>query len=90
MGKSVWLGRGVRELSPGSVFFGEDEGLPRCCPEALVERTADLLEEPWDAQVLYPGRTDYRQATFGDYGLLHFHVDEKAELITIYELVWAG
>ncbi|MEU8251734.1 hypothetical protein [Nonomuraea sp. NPDC048916] len=63
---------------------------PDAALTALVERTADLLEEPWDAQVLYPGRTDYRQATFGDYGLLHFHVDEQAELMTIYELVWAG
>ncbi|WP_433513636.1 hypothetical protein ACQP2T_60455 [Nonomuraea sp. CA-143628] len=62
---------------------------PDAALTALVEWTADLLEEPWDAQVVYPGRTDYRQATFGDYGLLHFHVDEKADLITIYTLVWA-
>ncbi|WP_433352393.1 hypothetical protein ACQP25_04700 [Microtetraspora malaysiensis] len=66
------------------------KNLPDTALTALVERTADLIEEPWDAQVLYPGRRDYRQTTFGDLGLIHFHADEAAELITIYELVWAG
>ncbi|KAB8182838.1 hypothetical protein [Microbispora catharanthi] len=66
------------------------KNLPDAALTALVERTADLIEEPWDAQVLYPGRRDYRQATFGDLGLIHFHVDDDVELITIYELVWAG
>ncbi|MEU7942476.1 hypothetical protein [Microbispora bryophytorum] len=66
------------------------KNLPDAALNALVERTADLVEEPWDAQALYPGRRDYRHTTFGDFGLIHFHVDEQAELITMYELVWAG
>lgn len=58
---------------------------------ALVARTADLVREPWDATVARPGRTDFRQTTFGDgMGVLWFHVDEEAELIEIYDLIWAG
>ncbi|GII81984.1 hypothetical protein Sru01_69660 [Sphaerisporangium rufum] len=66
------------------------KNFPDLAMNALIERTADLLAEPWDAHVLYPGRTDYRHTTFGGFGLLHFHVDEAAELITIYEVVWSG
>ncbi|MEW9527558.1 hypothetical protein [Microbispora sp. NPDC049125] len=64
--------------------------LPDHALTALVERAADLVDEPWDAQVLYPGRRGYRQAVFGGFGVIHFHVDEPAELITVYELDWTG
>ncbi len=58
---------------------------------ALVARAADLAHEPWEAQVARPGRTDFRQTTFGDgMGVLWFHIDEAAELIEIYDLIWAG
>ncbi|MEU8277220.1 hypothetical protein ACFYOK_36590 [Microbispora bryophytorum] len=42
------------------------KNLPDAALNALVERTADLIEEPWDAQALSPGRRDYRHTTFGD------------------------
>jgi hypothetical protein len=31
----------------------------------------------------------YRQVTFGEgYGLLSFHVDDAAELISIFDIAW--
>ncbi|MFI6320739.1 hypothetical protein ACIBG8_24595 [Nonomuraea sp. NPDC050556] len=57
---------------------------------ALVERSATLVDEPWDASALYPGRSDYRETTFGAVGIMRFLVDEDAELIRVYEIVWAG
>ncbi|MCT9930799.1 hypothetical protein N5079_11275 [Planotetraspora sp. A-T 1434] len=58
---------------------------------ALVARAADLVREPWDARVARPGTADFRQTTFGDgMGILWFHLDATAELIEIYDLIWAG
>ena len=35
--------------------------------------------------------TGYRQAVFGfGWGLLTFHVDDAAELIRIFDLIWIG
>jgi hypothetical protein len=61
-------------------------GLPRAAFDALVERVAVLVREPWDAQLITPGADPaYRQAVFGvGWGLLSFRVDEAAELIRIF------
>jgi hypothetical protein len=48
------------------------KGLPQAAFDALVERVADLVREPWDADLMTPGGDPaYRQAIFGQgYGLL--------------------
>jgi hypothetical protein len=67
-------------------------GLPSGAFDALVERVVQLVEEPWDAVVMPPGDDpSYRRAVFGaGWGLLTFHVDENAELIRIFDLIWIG
>ncbi len=67
-------------------------GLPREAFDALVDRVVDLVEEPWDAVVMPPGDDPaYRRAVFGSgWGLLTFHVDDDAELIRIFDLIWIG
>ncbi|MEV6985501.1 hypothetical protein AB0M95_30160 [Sphaerisporangium sp. NPDC051017] len=66
------------------------KGLPEEALDALVSRVADLAERPWDAGPTVPGRTDLRETTFGAFGFVFFVVDDAAEVITIYDLVWAG
>jgi hypothetical protein len=40
---------------------------------------------------LRPAETrPYREVFFGDYGILSFRVDEPAELIRIFGILWAG
>ncbi|GAA4588383.1 hypothetical protein GCM10023194_39860 [Planotetraspora phitsanulokensis] len=66
------------------------KGLPEEALDALISRTADLVEKPWDARVLYKDDPDFRMTTFGDFGVLYFKVDEADELITIFNVTWAG
>lgn len=67
-------------------------GLPSPAFDALVERVVDLVEEPWDADLMAPGDDPaYRQVVFGDgYGLLSFHVGNFTELIRIFDITWIG
>jgi hypothetical protein len=55
-----------------------------------VQRVVDLVEEPWDADLIAPGDDPAeRQAIFGDgYGLVSFHVDDATELIRIFDIAW--
>ncbi|WP_155335233.1 hypothetical protein [Acrocarpospora corrugata] len=62
------------ELHPAALE--QMKGLPSQAFDALLSRTVDLLEEPWDARYLYPGESEYRQTTFGDAGIMYFKVDE--------------
>jgi len=59
--------------------------------DALLGRVVELVHAPWDAIVM-PGSDDpaYRQAVFGSWGVLTFHVDDDTELIRIFDLLWAG
>ncbi|WP_214103573.1 hypothetical protein [Acrocarpospora catenulata] len=66
------------------------KGLPFEAILALAARTAELIDEPWDATAVYPDDPSFRRTVFGDFGVRAFHVDEKAELIMIYSVVWAG
>lgn len=68
------------------------KGLPLGAFDAIVERIVDLVDEPWDAVVMTRGGDpSIRQATFGNgYGLLAFRVDDTAETIRIFDIVWAG
>jgi hypothetical protein len=67
-------------------------GLPAAAFDAFMERVLELIEAPWDAVVMSPGGDPaYRRAVFGNgWGLLTFHVDEDAELILIFDLMWIG
>jgi hypothetical protein len=73
----------------GSVLV-KMKGLPEDALDALVSRVADLVERPWDASPTLPGRTDLRETTFGAFGFVFFVVDDTSEMITVYDLVWAG
>ena len=50
------------------------------------------MDAPWHAIVMPPGDDPaYRQAVFGSgWGLLTLHVDDDAELIRIFDLIWIG
>jgi hypothetical protein len=67
-------------------------GLPSEAFDALLDRVVELVNEPWDAVVMPPGNDPaYRQSVFGSgWGLLTFHVDDDAELIRIFDLIWIG
>ena len=67
-------------------------GLPSAVFDALVQRVVALVQEPWDADLMTPGNAPvYRQVTFGGgYGLLSFYVDDAAELIRIFDIIWIG
>ncbi len=67
-------------------------GLPKAAFDALVERVAVLVDEPWDATVIPPANDPaYRRTVFGaGYGLLSFRVDDLAEVIRIFDIVWIG
>ncbi len=66
------------------------KGLESAAFDALVERTADLIGAPWDAQTLYSDEPQFRQALFGEYGLMSFYVDDKAGTIRIFNITWVG
>lgn len=59
---------------------------------ALIERILRLVEEPWDAWPVYPGGDEpaFRETQFGDHGLLSFRVDDDAEVIIIFNILWTG
>jgi hypothetical protein len=67
-------------------------GLPKTAFDALVERVAILAREPWDAAVIPPANDPaYRRTVFGvGYGLLSFRVDDVAEVIRIFDILWIG
>jgi hypothetical protein len=67
-------------------------GLPKAAFDALLERVAVLVDEPWDAAVIPPADDPaYRRTVFGaGFGLLSFRADEAAELIRIFDILWVG
>jgi hypothetical protein len=67
-------------------------GLPSAAFDALLERVAVLVDEPWDAAVLPPGDDPaYRMAMFdAGTGLLSFQADDAAETIRIFDITWVG
>lgn len=59
--------------------------------DALMERIIRLVDAPWDAWPVYPhGQPDYRETQFGEHGLLSFRVDDNAELLIIFNILWTG
>lgn len=67
--------------------------LPKDAREALIERAVDLSERPWDNAVIRPPGHDqrFRETVFGSgHGVLGFYVDDSAELVRIFDIVWIG
>jgi hypothetical protein len=66
--------------------------LPEYAQDTLIERAVELADDPWDAVVRPPGAdTRFRETVFGSgNGLLGFYVDEAAQLIRIFDIVWIG
>lgn len=60
--------------------------------EPFIERILRLVDAPWDATLAAPGDDQaFREITFGaGHGLISFHVDDNAEVIWIYNIVWLG
>jgi len=54
--------------------------------------TSSLANRPLDAAVRPPGAdTRFRETVFGSgNGLLGFYIDEDAQLIRIFDIVWIG
>jgi hypothetical protein len=60
--------------------------------EAFMDRLLQLVGAPWDARQVQPGggEPEFREAVFGDHGLLAFRLDEEAELLVVLYVIWAG
>ena len=59
--------------------------------DTLMERIIRLVGAPWDAWPVYPDdQPDYRETQFGENGLLSFRVDDDAELLIIFNILWTG
>ena len=66
--------------------------LPEDAREALIEKAVELADQPWDAAIKPPGAdVRFREAVFGSgNGLLGFYLDEDAQLIRVFDIVWIG
>jgi hypothetical protein len=65
-------------------------GLPTDAFDALVARVVQLVDAPWDAAPLRHFGPGFRIVSFGAVGLACFYVDDSAEQIRIFDVVWAG
>jgi hypothetical protein len=66
------------------------QGLPPSAFDALIERVGKLVGAPWETQSLDRDEPSFRQCIFGGLGLLSFHIDDRRELIRIFDVTWAG
>ena len=73
----------------GQVYF---HTLPRHAREALIERAVELADKPWDADYRAPDPDSrFRETAFGaGRGLIGFYVDEAAQVIRIFDIIWIG
>jgi hypothetical protein len=57
-----------------------------------VDCAAELAGQPWDAVIRSPGDDSrFREAVFGSgSGILGFYLDDDAQLIRIFDIVWIG
>lgn len=60
--------------------------------EAFMQHLLWLIDAPWDAWAVYPDgdEPEYRQSQFGEHGLISFRVDDDAEQLVIFYILWAG
>jgi hypothetical protein len=60
--------------------------------DAFMRKVLWLMDAPWDAWPVYPGgdEPEFREAQFGEHGLVSFRVDDNAEILVIFNILWAG
>jgi hypothetical protein len=66
------------------------QGLPPDAFDALVSRLARAADAPWDAFPVQSSEPEFRQAIFGEQGLVSFYVDENSEVLRVYDITWVG
>lgn len=67
--------------------------LPTAAQDALRDRAVDLAERPWDDAAVRPPGDDprFRTTLFSDgAGVLDFFVDDDAEVVRLFDMVWFG
>jgi hypothetical protein len=67
--------------------------LPKDACDALIERAVELADRPWDNAFVRPPGSDLRfcEAVFGQGdGVLGYYLDEDAQLVRIFDIVWIG
>lgn len=64
--------------------------LPEPAQVALIARVVDLAEAPWDGTRVLPGAdAAFRETTFDEgRGMLALYVDDTAEAIYMFNIVW--
>lgn len=68
-------------------------GLPLDVLDTLTRAMARICEDPYDRVLSMPVRDDdprERMAELGDLGFTEFRIDEAAQLVRVYTLVWIG
>jgi hypothetical protein len=67
-------------------------GLPGGAFDLLVQTLARICDGPYDRLFSMPAGKDPRErmAELGDSGFIVFTVDDDAELVRVYGLVWIG
>lgn len=60
--------------------------------DAFMKKVLWLVDAPWDAWPVYPGddEPEFREAQFGEHGLLSFRVDDDEKILIIFNILWAG
>lgn len=68
------------------------KGLPESALDTLTRLIARVLDEPYERLFSKPLEEDPRErmAELGDFGFIEFIIDEDAQIIRIYRLVWTG
>jgi hypothetical protein len=66
------------------------QGIPSEAFDALVSRLADVVDKPWDAFPLQADEPEFRQVIFGGQGLASFYVDERNEVLRVFDITWVG
>jgi hypothetical protein len=66
-------------------------------PANVLGASVQLCTLPWlgfvpdDVWPVYPDeQPEYRETQFGEHGLLSFRVDDNAELLIIFNILWTG
>ena len=66
-------------------------GLPEQAFDMLVALLARICDDPYDPVLSAPtGVRRRRVADLGDFGFVVFAVDDNADLIRVFDLVWTG
>jgi hypothetical protein len=92
MAKFIRSARCSQESEFGGGAQVQFHSLPEHARDALIDCAAELAMQPWDAMIRPPGEDrHFREAVFGSgSGILGFFLDEDAQLIRIFDIVWIG